>query len=80
MRPPVLRIVEQIDALGLELAAELAKEYPAGTRIHMRLRVGVPPSEVEVLGVDRDQPGRLRIKYASGFESSVHCRYIVEAE
>lgn len=77
MRAPVLRLIEQIDKAGRELVAVLADEYPVGARIRMQLRIGVPPSEVEVLGVDRDQPGRLLIKFSSGFESSVHCRYIV---
>jgi hypothetical protein len=52
MRPPVLRLVEQIDIAERELVLALGAEYRGGERIRFRLRDGVPLSEAEVLGVD----------------------------
>lgn len=62
---------------GAELVVELEREYPAGTRIKFQLRDGVPPSEAEVTGTDKDRPGRVQIKYDNDFESSVWCEQIV---
>jgi hypothetical protein len=78
MEESIAQLLGTLSEAEDKLRAELERLYPTGTKVRAQVQTNRGPDEVTIVGPLMSDARRLRVRYAGGHVTTVHCGEIVE--